>query len=85
MRLIDRIRLENPVLCKKLMQQGGFVAADDLPGIIAVDNTAQLLVRCGNGRFLTAADSIEHFVQIITRDKYDYVRDISLPSNVHIE
>ncbi len=85
MKLIDRICQKNPELGKKLMKQGGFIVSDDLPGIIAVDNTAQLLVRCGNGRFLTSADSIEHFVGIITRDSADYVRDISLPSDFHIE
>jgi len=39
----------------------------------------QVLVRCGAGRFVCAAQDVLHFVTIIEADGRDYVRDLSRP------
>jgi hypothetical protein len=71
MDVIERIR----------SQKLGFIQDVDLPLIIAHNPSQPLLVRCGGGRFLCAADQVEHFMGIITREKTDYVRDVSLPAS----
>lgn len=86
------IRSKNPELAAKIMSQGGCVTADDVPGLVAVDRNLLLLVRCNAGRFLTPADSVKHFVDLIT--EYgdmkrketgspiagEWVRDVSIPA-----
>jgi len=57
----------------------GFIAKDDLPHIIKENRLELLLVRCGSGRFLCPAQDVDHFVQIITNEGNDYVRDVSFP------
>jgi len=56
----------------------GFVTDKELPLVIAEDPTQRILVRCGCGRFIACADQVKHFIDIIERDKTDYVRDISI-------
>jgi len=68
---------------------GGFLSPTDLEIIAHHDRLRQVLVRCGNGRFLCAAQDAKHFMAIIKRDAdahgqtdpdTDYVRDVSLPT-----
>lgn len=59
--------------------QGGFLLKADVADLARLDRLRMLLVRCGGGRFLAAAQDVEHFREIITRDDFDYVRDVSLP------
>lgn len=58
----------------------GFLTMADLRVIAKEDRLKLILVRCGNGRFLAPAQDVQNFIDIITRDGKDYVRDISLPS-----
>ena len=57
-----------------------FLTREDLERLAEQDRLRKVLVRCGNGRFLAAAQDVQWFVDIIERDGRDYVRDISLPS-----
>lgn len=89
------IYAKNPALAFKIERQGGFVTNDDIPGVVAVNRHLLLLVRCGNGRFLTPADNVTHFVALITHHaelvtkttgqllnpETDYVRDVALPAD----
>ena len=84
MRLIDRLRPTNPALAAKLTEQMGFITDVDLPAIVAFAPRTQLLVRCNIGRFLTAAESVKSFVDIITREGSDWVRDVSIPEPLTI-
>ena len=68
-----------------MSENGGFMRDDDIAELAKLDRLRQVLVRCGNGRFVTAADSVAHFVGIIEREHgddfepgSDYVRDVSL-------
>jgi len=56
----------------------GCLTTADMPELIAVDRLRLCLVRCGAGRFLAPAQDVAHFVDIITREDSDYVRDVSL-------
>jgi hypothetical protein len=58
--------------------QGGFIKEEQLPEIIAINRFQQLLVRCGNGRFLVPAQDAKHFIDIVEASKLDHVRDVSL-------
>lgn len=61
-------------------EHNGFLRHEDV-AVIAADPATRLtllLVRCGGGRFLAPADQVQHFVDIITREKSDYVRDVAL-------
>lgn len=59
-------------------RNGGFIRLTELPGIIRERPLHPCLIRCGNGRFSCPAQDVQHFVDIITRDGQDYIRDISL-------
>lgn len=86
-----KIRNVNPALANKIDSQHGFVSNVDLPALIEVDRLMLLLVRCGNGRFLTPAQDVTHFMTIIEEHAQlksekegvvfagDHVRDVSLP------
>ena len=56
----------------------GCLTTADMPELIAVDRLRLCLVRCGGGRFIAPAQDVPHFVDIITREDSDYVRDVSL-------
>ena len=56
----------------------GFLTTADLPELVAYDRLRLCLVRCGGGRFIAPAQDVPHFVDIITREDSDYVRDVSL-------
>jgi len=59
---------------------GGFLRDIDIKMIAERHPMRMLLVRCGNGRFLTAAQDCQHFIDIIRKENSDYVRDVSLPT-----
>lgn len=86
---LDKIRRFNSILAAKIEQQCGFITAEDLPAIVGIDRLMLILVRCNNGRFLTPAQDVSHFLTIIEEHhdlvndlrKTDYVRDVSLPAD----
>lgn len=58
----------------------GFLTEQDVL-VLANDpytRLTQVLVRCGNGRFVCAAQDVKHFVSIIEREDSNYIRDCSL-------
>ena len=93
---IQQIRQANPALARKIEAQHGFIIADDVEPLIAVNRSMLVMVRCGAGRFLTPIESLNHFMGIIERHANmvqahtgellnrdtDHVRDVSLPANV---
>jgi hypothetical protein len=56
----------------------GFIRADQMPTLIALDRLHPCLVRCGNGRFTCGAQDVAHFIRCVEAGG-DYVRDVSLP------
>jgi hypothetical protein len=70
----------NRVLRVVKNDNGGFLRAVDIKLIAEMDPMRLLLVRCGCGRFLTPAQDVAHFIRIISNEKTDYVRDVSLPT-----
>jgi hypothetical protein len=64
-------------------QHTGFLREDHVKQMAECDATrlCMVLVRCGNGRFACPAQDAQHFVDIITKEGSDYVRDLSLPVN----
>ena len=80
MKDLPKLRNIDPELAMKIVNQDGFLTMDDVKSIIAFDRLMLLLVRCGNGRFLTPAQNVEWFCNIIDKEGTDYVRDISLPA-----
>lgn len=66
------------LLSKIAHEQGGFLLQSDIHQLAELDRLRQLLVRCGNCRFVTAAQDVGWITAIITRDGTDYVRDVSL-------
>jgi len=70
MNIIEQIKADK--------ERCNFITDKDLPEIIKVDRFQQVLIRCGCGRFVCPAQDAQHFIDIITREKSDYVRDVSL-------
>ena len=60
-------------------QHHGFITREMLPEIVKTNRFERILVRCGGGRFIVPAQDADHFIQIITRERSDYVRDLSFP------
>jgi hypothetical protein len=91
---INQFRIHNKTVADRIEKRCGYVIEEDLPAIIAYDRLKLLLVRCGNGRFLCAAQDVAHFVALIEEHSdlhkektgyhfgpnTDYVRDISIPA-----
>ena len=64
----------------QIKNRDGFLTEGD-PQALANDPRTRLfpiLVRCGGGRFTAPAAQVLHFVNIITTEGSDYVRDLSL-------
>ena len=59
---------------------GGFLRDTDLVELAKLDRLRQVLIRCGNGRMVVAAQDAKHFADIVDRDGVDYVRDVALLS-----
>jgi len=74
LREINRV---SPALAKKIDQQFGCLSSKDVEELILIDPFWQILIRCGNGRFVTAAQSVEWFSKVVAQGG-DYVRDYSL-------
>ena len=55
----------------------GFITEVNMPLVIQENPNYKLLVRCGCGRFVVSADQAKHFIDIITSQGSDYVRDVS--------
>ena len=58
----------------------GFMGKEDLTELVKLSRLEPVLVRCGSCRFTAPAQDIQHLIDIIARDKVDYVRDVSLPA-----
>ena len=54
------------------------VLAFPLDQVSDLHRFAQVLVRCGGGRFICSAQDAKHFMSIITNEDSDYVRDVSI-------
>ena len=69
------------VLRRVINEQDGFITEEDIKVLAAddyIETTIMCLVRCSCGRFITRLGSVAHFVDIITREGTDYIRDVSL-------
>jgi len=62
-------------------EQGGFLRKPQIAELAKADRLRNLLVRCGNGRFVCPAQDVQHFINIIEDHCGDYVRDVSLPTS----
>lgn len=71
------IAKKSPDLAKKIDEQYGFLSADDVRKLHEVDRGWQVLVRCGGGRVLVSAQSVQWFTACVEQSG-DYVRDYSL-------
>ena len=70
------------LLRKITLIQEGFLTNEDVEQLALLDRLRQVLVRCGCGRILTAAQSARHYADLIdSSDGPDYVRDMSLPTS----
>lgn len=56
----------------------GFLKAEDMPELIALDRLFPVLVRCDFCRFECAAQDCAHMIRAV-RSIGDYVRDVSAP------
>ena len=63
---------------KKYYPGHGFLGKEDIPKVVAENRLEPCLVRCGGGRFTCPAQDVQHFVDIITAEGSDYVRDVCL-------
>ena len=57
-------------------EQHGFLSAEGLKELAGLDRMAKVLVRCGSGRFVCAAQDAAHCIEIIGTEGTDYVRDV---------
>ena len=78
--VLEAIAAKNPELAVKIDNECSFVKAEDVAGIIAVDPSINVLVRCGNGRFTCTIFSLKWHLEAIRNGKsrFDYVRDVSI-------
>ncbi len=63
---------------KAVSKKMGFITDNELPKVISENPMQGLLIRCGGGRFITQAQDAKHFIDIIERDKTDFIRDVSI-------
>lgn len=89
----SQLRIHNKTLADKIEKQGYFISDEDLPKLEQYDRFTQVLVRCGNGRFICAVQDVAHFIKIIEEHSElyekvhgepfgpttDHIRDLSLP------
>lgn len=69
------------IIQEALKDRLGFITENELPEVVKENRLQEILVRCGNGRFIAPAQDVKHFIDIIERDKQDYIRDVSILSN----
>ena len=58
--------------------EGGYLNEEILDQINSIDRFAPILIRCGGGRLICSAQDVKHFIEIISNEGSDYVRDVSL-------
>lgn len=64
---------------KLLNEKMGFITSEEEEkNLIKEDRLQSVLVRCGGGRFSCPIQDLKHFIEIISRDGKDYVRDVSV-------
>jgi hypothetical protein len=74
---LSKLSKRSPAFAKKIDKQMGCLTIADVQKLIEIDRLHQVLVRCGNGRFVCAAQDVEHFMKCVEKGG-DYVRDVSL-------
>jgi len=74
---INKIKKYDHHLASKIEEQHGFLTSGDIERLSDFLPDHMVLIRCGNGRFITRASSANHFVDVV-RCSHDYVRDVSL-------
>lgn len=82
---IAQIAKVNPQLAKTISDRMGFVIDANVPELISIDPNMQLLVRCGNGRFICPVSKLAGIIHVIdsgNHKEFDYVRDVSFPVNL---
>lgn len=67
----------------EIIKQGtmGFLARHQAVklGACSKHRLTPILARCGGCRFVTSAQDVMHLVDIIERERSDYLRDLSFP------
>jgi hypothetical protein len=63
---------------KLLKERMGFVKENEIPEIIKENRMQSMIVRCGGGRFICPVQDVQHFIDIIEKEKSDYIRDVSI-------
>ncbi len=63
-----------------IKKDGYFLNENNIDKLETINPHFLVLIRCGNGRLLCPAQNAKHFIQIITNENSDYVRDVSLPN-----
>lgn len=68
------------VLARVRVERMGFVNEEEVAVLAADPRTRlqQLVVRCGCGRFVVAAQDAKHFIDIVEASRQDYIRDVAL-------
>ena len=69
-------------LLKRLAANHGFMSAEDVAQLAELDRLRQCLVRCNGGRFVCAAQDVEHFRGIIRRD-FDALHDACTTTGIN--
>ena len=60
------------------------INGETLDQINDLNRFTQVLIRCGSGRFMCAAQDAKHFIDIISKEGSDYIRDVSVvPQGSH--
>jgi hypothetical protein len=89
---LSTIAAKNLTWANTLRDRGGFIITKaEIDELISIDRFIQVLVRCGNGRFVCSVQDVLHFITIIDQHREsnslshknadsDYIRDISLPA-----
>lgn len=72
------IRKVSSTLAFNIENQMGFLTKEDIEELAKHLPFHKVLIRCGNGRFVTAAQNANWFIGIINKSKKDYVRDAAL-------
>jgi hypothetical protein len=62
----------------KKSQYGFLKGRNDLAKVIEENRLQLCMVRTGNGRFITPAQNVQHYIDIIKNEGSDYLRDVSV-------
>jgi hypothetical protein len=74
----QQINAALPQIAPAIALRGYFLKIDEIRKIAETPalRLVPIMVICGNGRFSCPAQNVEHFINIIDREKTDYVRQI---------